>query len=107
MESSAMPGYELPTGEKQNMTEADAFYKRETFDPAEQYKMENKRKGIAFINLTHRFSDLGFDGKCFNDLKADELLLKIHEVSTSSHMDSDCFFMCFPEPRRGQSHLYI
>jgi hypothetical protein len=55
MESSAMPGYELPTGEKQNMTEADAFYKRETFDPAEQYKMENKRKGIAFIFNHERF----------------------------------------------------
>jgi caspase 6 len=26
-----------------------------------------------------RFSDLGFEVKCFNDLRAEELLLTIHE----------------------------
>ncbi|XP_054578930.1 caspase-6 isoform X4 [Eptesicus fuscus] len=91
-----------PAGEEQNMTETDAFYRSEMFDPAEKYKMDHKRRGLALIfnherffwhltlperrgtnadrdNLMRRFSDLGFEVKCFNDLKAEELLLKIHE----------------------------
>ncbi|XP_066240903.1 caspase-6 isoform X2 [Saccopteryx leptura] len=89
-------------GEEPNMTETDAFYKSEMFDPAEKYKMDHKRRGLALIfnherffwhltlpdrrgtnadrdNLQRRFSDLGFEVKCFNDLKAEELLLKLHE----------------------------
>ncbi|XP_066137368.1 caspase-6 isoform X2 [Saccopteryx bilineata] len=89
-------------GEEQNMTETDAFYKSEMFDPAEKYKMDHKRRGLALIfnherffwhltlpdrrgtnadrdNLQRRFSDLGFEVKCFNNLKAEELLLKLHE----------------------------
>uniref|UniRef100_A0A2K6TCS7 Caspase-6 n=1 Tax=Saimiri boliviensis boliviensis TaxID=39432 RepID=A0A2K6TCS7_SAIBB len=102
-------------GGEQNMTETDAFYKREIFDVAEKCKMDHRRRGIALIfnherflwhltlpnrwgtsvdrdNLTGRLSDTGFEVKCFNNLKA-ELLLKIHEMSTSSHADANCF-MC-------------
>ncbi|KAH0500786.1 Complement factor I [Microtus ochrogaster] len=101
---------------------------REVFDPAEQYKMDHKRRGIALIfnqerffwhltlpdrrgtsadrdNLTRRFSELGFEVKCFNDLKAQELLLKIHEVSTSSHVDADCFLCVFLSHGEG-NHIY-
>ncbi|KAL0594418.1 Caspase-6 [Plecturocebus cupreus] len=115
-------------GGEQNMTETDAFYKREIFDPAEKYKMDHRRRGIALIfnherflwhltlpdrrgtssdrdNLTRRFSDLGFEVKCFNDLKAEELLLKIHEVSTSSHTDADCFMCVFLSHGEG-NHIY-
>ncbi|GAB1288115.1 Caspase-6 [Apodemus speciosus] len=111
------------------MTETDGFYKsREVFDPAEQYKMDHKRRGIALIfnherffwhltlperrgtsadrdNLTRRFSELGFEVKCFNDLRAEELLLKIHEVSTSSHVDADCFLCVFLSHGEG-NHIY-
>ncbi|XP_069315139.1 caspase-6 isoform X2 [Eulemur rufifrons] len=115
---------------EQNMTETDAFYKSnsEVFDPAEAYKMDHKRRGVALIfnherffwhlmlpdrrgtgadrdNLTRRFSDLGFEVRCFNDLKAEELLLKIHEVSTASHADADCFLCVFLSHGEG-NHIY-
>ncbi|KAB1275487.1 Caspase-6 [Camelus dromedarius] len=105
-------------GEEHNVTETDAFPRREMFDPAEKYIMDHKRRGVALIfnhersfwhltlpdrqgtsadrdNLQRRFSDLGFEVKCFNDLKAEELLLKIHEASTSSHVDANCFLCVF------------
>ncbi|XP_055484097.1 caspase-6 isoform X2 [Psammomys obesus] len=110
------------------MTETDGFYQREVFDPAEQYKMDHKKRGIALIfnherffwhlmlperrgtradrdNLTRRFSELGFEVKCFDDLKAQELLLTIHEVSTSSHVDADCFLCVFLSHGEG-NHIY-
>uniref|UniRef100_A0A8D1BUU5 Caspase-6 n=1 Tax=Sus scrofa TaxID=9823 RepID=A0A8D1BUU5_PIG len=105
-------------GEEQNMTETDAFPKREMFDPAEKYKMDHKRRGVALIfnherffwhltlperrgtsadrdNLKRRFSDLGFEVKCFNDLRAEELLLKIHEASLVSLLELDCGLYIF------------
>ncbi|XP_039094713.1 caspase-6 isoform X1 [Hyaena hyaena] len=117
-----------PAGEEENMTETDAFYKSETFDPAEKYKMDHKRRGIALIfnherfswrltlperrgtnadreNLKRRFSELGFEVKCFNDLKAEELLLTIHEASSSSHVDADCFLCVFLSHGEG-NHIY-
>ncbi|KAB1282477.1 Caspase-6 [Camelus dromedarius] len=42
-------------GEEQNMTETDAFPKREMFDPAEKYKMDHKRRGVALIFNHERF----------------------------------------------------
>ncbi|XP_030169135.1 group XIIA secretory phospholipase A2 isoform X2 [Lynx canadensis] len=117
-----------PAGVEENMTETDAFYMSETFDPAEKYKMDHKRRGIALIfnherfswrltlperrgtsadrdNLRRRFSELGFEVKCFNDLKAEELLLTIHEASSSSHIDADCFLCVFLSHGEG-SHIY-
>ncbi|MCV4601127.1 caspase family protein, partial [Escherichia coli] len=55
--------------------------------------------------MTRRFSELGFEVKCFNDLRAEELLLKIHEVSTSSHVDADCFLCVFLSHGEG-NHIY-
>ncbi|XP_043294195.1 caspase-6 isoform X2 [Cervus elaphus] len=98
------------------------------FDPAEKYKMDHKRRGIALIfnherffwhltlperrgtsadrdNLRRRFSDLGFEVKCFDDLRAEELLLKIHEASTASHVDADCFLCVFLSHGEG-NHIY-
>uniref|UniRef100_A0AAA9TSQ4 Group XIIA secretory phospholipase A2 n=2 Tax=Bos TaxID=9903 RepID=A0AAA9TSQ4_BOVIN len=114
--------------EEQNMTEIDAFPRREIFDPTEKYKMDHKRRGIALIfnherffwhltlpnrpgtsadrdNLRRRFSDLGFEVKCFDDLRAEELLLKIHEASTASHVDADCFLCVFLSHGEG-NHIY-
>uniref|UniRef100_A0A8C6G1I9 Caspase family p20 domain-containing protein n=1 Tax=Moschus moschiferus TaxID=68415 RepID=A0A8C6G1I9_MOSMO len=42
-------------GEEQNMTEIDAFPRREIFDPTEKYKMDHKRRGIALIFNHERF----------------------------------------------------
>ncbi|XP_049642909.1 caspase-6 [Suncus etruscus] len=110
------------------MTETDAFYRSVMIDPAEKYKMDHKRRGVALIfnherffwhlalpdrrgtcadrdNLQRRFSDLGFDVKCFDNLKAEEVLLKVHEVATSSHMDADCFVCVFLSHGEG-NHVY-
>ncbi|XP_058522906.1 caspase-6-like [Ochotona princeps] len=103
---------------KQNMMETEASYRRDTFDPEEEYKMDHRRRGIALIfnhnefseelklekrrgtnadkeGLTRRLKGLGFEVKCFDNLKAEELLLKIHEASTCSHADADCFMCVF------------
>ncbi|XP_072480038.1 group XIIA secretory phospholipase A2 isoform X3 [Notamacropus eugenii] len=103
---------------EQNVTEVDALIKSESFDPAERYKMDHKRRGIALIfnherfywkltlqerrgtradrnNLNRRLSNLGFEVNCYDDLKAEELLQTIHTVSASSHVDADCFLCVF------------
>lgn len=100
--------------------------KGKCFDLVEEYKMD-KRRGITFIFSHERFfwhlllperwcikadwdslicgvSDLGFEVKSFNDLKA-ELLLKIHEMSTYSHIDADCFLWVFLRHDEG-NHIY-
>uniref|UniRef100_A0A5F8GG94 Caspase-6 n=1 Tax=Monodelphis domestica TaxID=13616 RepID=A0A5F8GG94_MONDO len=97
-------------------------------DPAEQYKMDHKRRGVALIfnherffwhltlperrgtradrdNLRQRLSDLGFEVNCFDDLKAEDLLMTIHMVSTSSHIDADCFLCVFLTHGEG-NHIY-
>nr|6PPM_A Chain A, Ancestral Caspase-6 Large Subunit [Homo sapiens]6PPM_C Chain C, Ancestral Caspase-6 Large Subunit [Homo sapiens]6PPM_G Chain G, Ancestral Caspase-6 Large Subunit [Homo sapiens]6PPM_J Chain J, Ancestral Caspase-6 Large Subunit [Homo sapiens] len=94
------------------------FYKREMFDPAEEYKMNHKRRGLALIfnqkrfdwklglktrngtdkdrdNLERRFQELGFEVKAYNDLSAEEVLEKIQEASTADHSDADCFVCVF------------
>lgn len=117
-----------PAGETQNMTETDAFCTSEMFDPGVMYKMNHKRRGLALIfnherflwqlgladrrgtnadrdNLTRRLSELGFEVKCFNNLKAGDLLLEIHEASTSCHVDADCFVCVFLSHGEG-NHIY-
>ncbi|XP_045139974.1 group XIIA secretory phospholipase A2 isoform X2 [Echinops telfairi] len=113
---------------EQNMTETDAFYRSEMFDPAEKYRMDHRKRGIALIfnherffwkltlperrgttadreNLRRRLSDLGFEVKCFDNLKAEELYLQIHTASTSSHADADCFLCVFLSHGEG-NHIY-
>lgn len=110
------------------MTEVDGFYSRDVLDPAERYRMDHKRRGVALIfnherffwrlglsdrrgtcadrdNLTRRFSDLGFEVKSFDNLRAEEVLVKIHEVSTSNHVDADCFVCVFLSHGEG-NHVY-
>ncbi|EHA99332.1 Caspase-6 [Heterocephalus glaber] len=97
-------------------------------DPAEEYRMDHKKRGLALIfnqeyffwqlmlperrgtnvdrdNLACRFSELGFEVRCFNNLKAAELLNRIHEVSASSHVDSDCF-VCAILTHGEDNHIY-
>lgn len=117
-----------PAGEEQNMTETDAHCMSEMYDPGEKYKMNHKRRGLALIfnherflwhlalpdrrgtnadrdNLVRRFSELGFEVKCFNNLKAGDLMLEIHEASTSCHVDADCFLCVFLSHGEG-NHIY-
>lgn len=128
MSSAPAPRGAGPAGEEQNMTETDALNMSEMFDPAVTYKMDHKRRGLALIfnherffwhltlpdrqgtnadrdNLIRRLSDLGFEVKSFNNLKAEELLLQIHEASTSSHVDADCFLCVFLSHGEG-NHIY-
>ncbi|XP_066576788.1 caspase-6 isoform X2 [Amia ocellicauda] len=102
-----------------NVTETDAFYSgSDRFDPAEEYKMSHKRRGLALIfnqerffwhlrmpdrhgtnadryNLEKRFQDLDFEVQAYNNLKVEEVLNKIHEASQSEHVDADCFVCVF------------
>ncbi|NWJ00844.1 CASP6 protein, partial [Crypturellus undulatus] len=87
---------------------------RQILDPAEQYKMNHQRRGVALIfnhehffwhlrlpdrrgtntdkqNLTHSLKELGFEVRCFDDLKAEDMLEKIYDASAEDHSDADCF----------------
>uniref|UniRef100_A0A671E439 Caspase 6 n=1 Tax=Rhinolophus ferrumequinum TaxID=59479 RepID=A0A671E439_RHIFE len=55
MSSAPGPHGAVPAGEEQNMTETDAFSSSEILDPAEKYKMDHKRRGIALIFNHERF----------------------------------------------------
>ncbi|NXM35084.1 CASP6 protein, partial [Oxyruncus cristatus] len=106
------------TDGNQNITEADAFSTRQTHDPAEQYKMNHQRRGIALIfnheyffwhlklperrgtfadrnNLQRSLTDLGFEVRVFDDLKAEDVLQKIYEASMDDHSNADCFVCVF------------
>ncbi|NWI64815.1 CASP6 protein, partial [Todus mexicanus] len=91
---------------------------RETLDPAVQYKMNHKRRGIALIfnhehfywhlrmpqrlgtfadrnNLEHCLTKLGFEVRLFDDLKAEKVLEEVYKASTDDHSDADCFVCVF------------
>ncbi|KAM7167716.1 caspase-6 [Macrochelys suwanniensis] len=105
-------------GGDQNVTETDASERSQPFDPAAQYKMNHRRRGVALIfnheqfywhltlpdrrgtladrdNLKRSLTELGFEVRCFDDLKAEEVLQNIYEVSTDNHSDADCFVCVF------------
>uniref|UniRef100_A0A7M4EDZ8 Caspase-6 n=2 Tax=Crocodylus porosus TaxID=8502 RepID=A0A7M4EDZ8_CROPO len=104
--------------EDKNIIEKDSLDKRQHLDPAAQYKMNHKRRGVAVIfnhehfnwllklpdrrgtfadreNLKRSMTNLGFEVKCFDDLKAEEVLQHISEVSVDDHSDADCFVCVF------------
>uniref|UniRef100_A0A8V0XM56 Caspase-6 n=2 Tax=Gallus gallus TaxID=9031 RepID=A0A8V0XM56_CHICK len=106
------------TDGNQNITEVDAFDKRQTFDPAEQYKMNHQRRGVALIfnhehffwhlrlpdrrgtladrnNLKRSLTDLGFEVRIFDDLKAEDVLKKVFEASRDDYSNADCFVCVF------------
>ncbi|KAM6441367.1 caspase-6 isoform 1-T1 [Liasis olivaceus] len=108
------------TDEQRNVTETDAVGDRirQLFDPSVEYKMNHKRRGLALIfnherffwhlklperrgtladrdNLKRSLTELGFEVKCFDDLRAEEVLQNIYNVSTGQHEDADCFVCVF------------
>ncbi|NWV38325.1 CASP6 protein, partial [Grantiella picta] len=91
---------------------------RQSLDPGVEYKMNHQRRGVALIfnhehffwhlklpyrsgtmadrdNLTRSLTDLGFEVRRFDDLKADEVLQKIREASEDDHSNADCFVCVF------------
>ncbi|KAM9142792.1 caspase-6 [Pangshura tecta] len=105
-------------GGDQNVTETDALERSQPFDPAAQYKMNHKRRGVALVfnheqfywhltlpdrrgtladkeNLKRSLTELGFEVRCFDDLKAEEVMRNIYEVSMDNHSDADCFVCVF------------
>ncbi|KAM9314389.1 caspase-6-like isoform 2-T2 [Pholidichthys leucotaenia] len=103
----------------ENLTETDAFSSGlHGLDPAEEYKMGRKRRGLALIfnqehffwrlglrdrhgtntdcyNLEKRLRDLNFEVHCYNNYKQVEVLNKIYEAAASDHADADCFLLAF------------
>ncbi|NWR98030.1 CASP6 protein, partial [Motacilla alba] len=91
---------------------------RQLLDPAEKYKMNHQRRGVALIfnhehfywqlklydrrgtmadrnNLNRTLTDLGFEVRLFDDLKANDVQQRIYEASREDHSDADCFVCVF------------
>ncbi|KAM7419374.1 hypothetical protein PAMA_016484 [Pampus argenteus] len=89
-----------------------------SLDPAEEYKMNNKRRGLALIfnqeyffwrlglsarhgtnadcaNLERRLKDLNFDVRVYENYKQVEVWDKINEAANDDHSDADCFLLIF------------
>ncbi|XP_034044421.1 caspase-6-like isoform X2 [Thalassophryne amazonica] len=114
----------------EDLTEPDAVIGHSlSLDPAEEYKMTNKRRGLAIIfnqerffwrlgmndrygtnidcyNLEKRFMDLNFEVKTYNNYKQEEVLDKISKAAEANHSDADCFVLIFLS--HGDSdHVYV
>ncbi|TRZ23244.1 hypothetical protein HGM15179_003813 [Zosterops borbonicus] len=109
----------LPTTDgNENITEVDALNIRQSLDPVVEYKMNHKRRGVALIfnhecfywqlrqsdrygtvadrnSLKRSLTDLGFEVRLFDDLKAQDVRQKIYEASMDDHSDADCFVCVF------------
>ncbi|XP_023780492.1 caspase-6 [Cyanistes caeruleus] len=110
----------LPTTDgNENITEVDAFnISKQSLDPAVEYKMNHQRRGVALIfnhehffwclmlqdrrgtmadrnSLKRSLTDLGFEVRLFEDLKAEDVLQKIEEASRDDHSNADCFVCVF------------
>ncbi|XP_053317467.1 caspase-6 isoform X2 [Spea bombifrons] len=109
----------IPENKDENADVTDAWISRTVpLDPAAEYKMNHKRRGLALIfnhewffwkltmperrgtnadrdNLQRRLLDLGFEVRIHNDLKEDEVIKKISEASEADHSDADCFLCVF------------
>ncbi|KAL1023792.1 hypothetical protein UPYG_G00046220 [Umbra pygmaea] len=101
-------------------TETDGFIYGSSFsmDPAEEYNMGHKRRGLALIfnqenffwhlrlpsrcgtsadgsNLVQRLQELNFEVQDYYDLKVEEVLDKISDAANANHSDADCFVCVF------------
>ncbi|XP_038837563.1 caspase-6-like isoform X2 [Salvelinus namaycush] len=107
------------TGPSENLTETDGYFCSSfSMDPADEYKMNHKRRGLALIfnqehffwhlrmpsrngtnadrsNLVKRFEDLNFEVQAFDNLKVEEVLDKISQAAEANHADADCFVCVF------------
>ncbi|KAJ8269624.1 hypothetical protein COCON_G00122310 [Conger conger] len=107
------------TARRKNITEVDAIFGgRDDLDPAAEYTMNHKRRGLALIfnqerffwqlcmperhgtnadrwNLMKRLEDLKFDVKVHDNLKVADVVNVITEAANSDHTDADCFVCVF------------
>ncbi|XP_008315389.1 caspase-6 [Cynoglossus semilaevis] len=103
----------------ENLTETDAFIRSSlALDVAEEYKMTNKRRGLAIIfnqerffwrlglndrhgtnadcyNLEIRLAALGFEVKSCHSYKQEEVKKVIDDAAAANHSDADCFMLIF------------
>uniref|UniRef100_M4A6W0 Caspase-6 n=1 Tax=Xiphophorus maculatus TaxID=8083 RepID=M4A6W0_XIPMA len=104
----------------ESLTETDGFFRSSpvVLDPAEEYRMTRKRRGVALIfnqerffwrlglntrngtnadrhNLERRLLELNFDVRSYDDYKLVDVLEKIHEAAEDDHSDADCFLLAF------------
>ncbi|XP_028302066.1 caspase-6-like [Gouania willdenowi] len=103
----------------ENVTETDAIIRSSlNLDPAEEYKMGYKRRGLALIfnqerffwrlgmndrhgtnadryNLEKRLRDLDFEVRAYDNFKQEEVLERIGEAAEEDHSDADCFLLIF------------
>ncbi|XP_049425363.1 caspase-6-like isoform X1 [Epinephelus fuscoguttatus] len=100
----------------ENLTETVAFSRSSlALDPAEEYKMDNRRRGLALIfnqehflyykerrgtkadrdNLEKRLMELNFEVKTYNDLRQVKVLGRLKEAAEADHSDADCFLLVF------------
>ncbi|RVE76102.1 hypothetical protein OJAV_G00005760 [Oryzias javanicus] len=100
------------------MTETDSFNTLPDLNPAEEYKMNRGRRGLALIfnherfywrlglndrsgtnadryNLEKRLQDLSFDVRSYDNAKQTDVLDRIHEAAEEDHSDADCFLLVF------------
>ncbi|XP_056892461.1 caspase-6-like [Takifugu flavidus] len=102
-----------------DLSETDAISGSIGFlDPAEEYKMDNKRRGLALIfnqerffwrlglrerhgtnadsfNLQRRLKELNFEVKVFDNHKQAEVLEIITSAAKDDHSNVDCFLVVF------------
>ncbi|KAJ8262197.1 hypothetical protein GJAV_G00163600 [Gymnothorax javanicus] len=107
------------TAGSENISEVDAYHAgRPALDPAEEYCMNHKRRGIALIfnqerfhwhlrmndrhgtnadkwNLSKRLQDLNFEVKVHDDLSKAAVLDEITKAAEADHTDADSFVCVF------------
>nr|AIY23410.1 caspase 6 [Anguilla japonica] len=107
------------TAKSGNITEVVASSRgHDALDPAEEYAMNHKRRGLALIfnqerffwqlrmperhgtnsdrlNLAKRLGDLNFEVKAHDNLKMAEVCDVITEAANANHADADCFVCVF------------
>uniref|UniRef100_A0A3Q2VPJ0 Caspase-6 n=1 Tax=Haplochromis burtoni TaxID=8153 RepID=A0A3Q2VPJ0_HAPBU len=94
------------------------FFFISSLDPAEEYKMCNKRRGLALIfnqekffgrlglndrvgtsvdryNLKERLKDLNFEVRCYDNYKQVDVQDEIAKAAEEDHSDADCFLLAF------------
>ncbi|XP_034542957.1 caspase-6-like [Notolabrus celidotus] len=100
----------------ENLTETAGTFSKLSLDPAEEYKMNKKRRGLALIfnqkhfytgckprygtevdrnNLEKRLKELGFEVKVYNDKTKKDVEDRIREAAEADHSDADSFLLVF------------
>ncbi|NXE59095.1 CASP6 protein, partial [Calcarius ornatus] len=91
---------------------------RKSYDLEEKYRMDHRRRGVALIfnhehfywqlmmkdrrgtmtdreHLNRTLTDLGFEVRVFDDLKAKDVQKRLDEASKEDHSNADCFVCVF------------